>query len=185
MVTAPGEAVAGRLTAGELALRARRLRLVLTDCDGVLTDGSVYCGEAGEALLRFSRRDGMGVERLREAGIVTAIVTREESAIVRRRAAKLGVRLFEGVGDKAAGLEAIENETGVAREAMAFMGDDVNDLGLIQRLHEHGLTAAPADAMAEVAAAVHHRTRQPGGYGAFRELADWLIRLREPKGGRT
>src|SRR5438105_7910342 len=91
-----------RLSRDELAARARRLRLVLTDSDGVLTDAGVYYSERGEELKRFSIRDGMGVERLRDAGIATAIVTGEKSGSVVRRAEKLGIRAYLGIKDKAA-----------------------------------------------------------------------------------
>ena len=184
MVTAAPESALARLTNRELATRARRVRLVLTDCDGVLTDGSVDYTEAGETSKRFSMRDGMGVERLREAGIVTAILTRESSPIVRRRSEKLLMpHHFEGVKDKAAHIEAIARQTGSSPDEWAYIGDDVNDLGIIAALDERGLTGAPADAVPEVLAAVHYRTWKPGGYGAFREFAEWLLRWRAQSGG--
>jgi 3-deoxy-D-manno-octulosonate 8-phosphate phosphatase (KDO 8-P phosphatase) len=171
------------LSTEELVARALRVRLVLTDCDGVLTDGTVYVSEQGEAMLRFSRRDGLGVERLREAGITTAIVTRERSPIVRRRAEKLGVGVFEGVRDKAAELPRILAALGRGAHEAACIGDDVNDLGILEAIGRDGLTAAPFDAMEPVAAAVHHVCRARGGDGAFRELAEWILRLR--RAGRT
>jgi 3-deoxy-D-manno-octulosonate 8-phosphate phosphatase (KDO 8-P phosphatase) len=168
----------------DLVDRARRLRLVLTDCDGVLTDGTVYVSEQGEALKRFSFRDGMGVERLREAGIETAIVTRERSAIVKRRAEKLGLRLhFEGVLDKAAELPRILAAAGCGPDEVAYVGDDVNDLEVLREVRRKGLTAAPSDAMEPVAAAVQHVCRARGGEGAFREFADWVLRLRTAGNG--
>jgi 3-deoxy-D-manno-octulosonate 8-phosphate phosphatase (KDO 8-P phosphatase) len=171
------------LSAEELAGRAGRVRVVLTDCDGVLTDGTVYVSEQGEAMLRFSRRDGLGVERLREAGIETAVVTRERSPIVRRRAEKLGVGVFEGVRDKAAELPRILAAVGRGAREAAYIGDDVNDLGILEAIGREGLTAAPFDAVEPVAAAVHHVCRARGGEGAFRELAEWILRLR--RAGRT
>ncbi len=186
MVTTRQEPAEARLTHKEMVARARRVRLLLTDCDGVLTDGSVYYSESGEAMKRFSMRDGMGVERLRDAGVATAIVTRESSALVRRRAEKLLLpHHFDGVKDKAAHIDAIAGETGTCPEEWAYIGDDVNDLGIIDALRDRGLTAAPADAAAEVLAAVHHRTWKPGGYGAFREFAEWLLRLRDQSGGQS
>jgi 3-deoxy-D-manno-octulosonate 8-phosphate phosphatase (KDO 8-P phosphatase) len=163
----------------ELRARALRLRLVLTDSDGVLTDGGVYYSDQGEALRRFTVRDGMGVERLRLAGIGTAIVTRERAGCVERRAAKLRLpHLFLGVLDKAAQLPAILAETGLGVEELAYIGDDVNDLGIMAAIGERGLTAAPADAMPEVAAICHHRCTARGGHGAFRDFAEWLLALR-------
>jgi 3-deoxy-D-manno-octulosonate 8-phosphate phosphatase (KDO 8-P phosphatase) len=172
-------AAAAALPPAELRARASRLRLVLTDSDGVLTDGGVYYSDSGEALRRFSVRDGMGVERLRQAGVATAIVTRERSGCVERRSAKLRLPyLFLGVQDKAAQLPAILAETGLGIEALAYIGDDVNDLGIMAAIGERGLTAAPADAMPELLAACHHRCAARGGHGAFRDFAEWLLELR-------
>ncbi|HWZ27157.1 MAG TPA: hypothetical protein VNX15_01255, partial [Gemmatimonadales bacterium] len=106
-----------------LLARAAGIRLLLTDCDGVLTDGSVYCSPDGEGLLRFSRRDGMGVARLREAGIETGIVTRENSPIVARRADKLGItELHAEALDKRAVVEAIAARRGLALDEIGFIG---------------------------------------------------------------
>jgi 3-deoxy-D-manno-octulosonate 8-phosphate phosphatase (KDO 8-P phosphatase) len=172
-------ATAAALQPAELRARAARLRLVLTDSDGVLTDGGVYYSDSGEALRRFSVRDGMGIERLRLAGVATAIVTRERSGCVERRSAKLRLPyLFLGVQDKAAQLPAILAETGLGIEALAYIGDDVNDLGIMAAIGERGLTAAPADAMPELLAACHHRCAARGGHGAFRDFAEWLLELR-------
>jgi 3-deoxy-D-manno-octulosonate 8-phosphate phosphatase (KDO 8-P phosphatase) len=176
------DGVVNGLDAAALTARARRLRLVLTDCDGVLTDGSLYYSDAGEALRRFSVRDGMGVERLREAGMVTAILTRERSRTIERRAEKLGLpHLFLGVRDKAGHLPAILKETGLRTPELAYIGDDVNDLEILRAIGEHGLTGAPSDAMAEVRAACHYPCRAGGGAGAFREFAEWILNhRREP-----
>jgi 3-deoxy-D-manno-octulosonate 8-phosphate phosphatase (KDO 8-P phosphatase) len=172
-------ALAGRLSLSEMRARARRLRLVLTDCDGVLTDGTALYGPEGEALKRFSLRDGMGVELLRDAGIATAIVTRERSACAARRAEKLALPFhFDGVRDKAAHLPEILAKAGLLAQEVAYMGDDVNDLGILERVGAEGLTAAPADAMPEVAERVHYRSSRPGGAGAFRDFAEWVLDLR-------
>jgi 3-deoxy-D-manno-octulosonate 8-phosphate phosphatase (KDO 8-P phosphatase) len=169
-------------TPGSFALveRARRLKFVLTDCDGVLTDGGVYYSSEGEALKRFSIRDGMGVERLRRAGISTAIVTGEDSPAVRHRAAKLGLPfVFAGVKDKLAHLDTICLETGAGGHEIAFIGDDLNDVSILAAVGERGLTAAPSDAMPDVLAEVHHRCAAAGGHGAFREFAEWILKLRD------
>jgi len=175
----PPVAAGTALPTAELRARARRLQLVLTDSDGVLTDGGVYYSDAGEALRRFSVRDGMGVERLREAGVATAIITRERCGCVERRAAKLHLpHLFLGVQDKAAQLPRVLAETGLALDALAYIGDDVNDLGIMAAVGERGLTAAPADAMPELLAACHYRCAARGGHGAFRDFAEWILGLR-------
>ncbi|XXY51045.1 hypothetical protein WME91_07860 [Sorangium sp. So ce269] len=165
------------ISEAELRLRARRIRLVLTDCDGVLTDTGVYYSERGEELKRFSLRDGMGVERLARAAIASAIVTGETSPSVRRRADKLGMRVFLGVRDKAGHLPAILREAGVERSEVAYIGDDVNDIAIMQAVAEAGLTAAPADAVADVFCAAHRRCEARGGHGAFRDFADWILTL--------
>jgi 3-deoxy-D-manno-octulosonate 8-phosphate phosphatase (KDO 8-P phosphatase) len=167
-----------RLGETEARQRARNLRLVLTDCDGVLTDGTVLYTADGEHAKRFSFRDGMGVERLRAAGLEAAIVTRERSLIVERRAAKLGMRLFQDVRDKAQVLRLLRAEQGFGPGELAYIGDDVNDLPLFEPLCASGLTAAPADAEPAVLAHAHLRCTRPGGQGAFREFADWLLGLR-------
>jgi 3-deoxy-D-manno-octulosonate 8-phosphate phosphatase (KDO 8-P phosphatase) len=182
MVTAPPRTPAelGRAPIPfDVALRARRTRLVVTDCDGVLTDGGVYYSDRGEELRRFSVRDGMGVERLAVAGIETCIVTRERSRVVARRAEKLRIsHVFLGVHDKAAQLPAIAAETRLPMDALAYIGDDWNDLEILAAIGERGLTASPADASPEVSAIAHYRCAARGGHGAFREFADWILRLR-------
>jgi len=170
--------VSGRYPA-DAAQRAARLALVITDNDGVLTDGTVYVSAAGEQLKAYSVRDGMGVERLRDHGIATAIVTREGPALIAPRAHKLEVRhLWTSVRDKHAHLGRILDEADVALDQLAYLGDDLNDLDIIEAIGEVGLTAAPADAMPRVRDAVHYVCEAPGGRGAFREVAEWLLRLR-------
>lgn len=163
----------------ELRAKAHKLATVFCDCDGVLTDGGVYYDRDGEALLRFNRRDGMGVERLRTQGIEVAIITREASPIVEQRAAKLRVRVFSGVRDKRTAFEAILREMHTQPEASAYIGDDVNDLELLRHVTEvGGLSAAPSDGAAEVRACVQYVTQAPGGHGAFREFSEWILHLR-------
>lgn len=180
VVTASAAALRGhsRLALAEAQRRAARTRVLLSDCDGVLTDGGVYVSEQGETLLRFSRKDGLGFERLRELGVTSAIVTRERSPIVERRAAKLGVRVFAGVQDKRAALAGVMAELGVTEPAIAYIGDDINDVETITYLSDAGLTAAPSDAEPEVLAAAHFICRRPGGAGAFRDFVEWLRALR-------
>lgn len=157
--------------------RARALRLVVTDCDGVLTDASVYYSARGEEMLRFSRRDGMGMALLAEAGLPTAILSQEDNDIVRARAKKLGVEhVFLGVKDKAAFLPTIEAKTGAAPDAIAYAGDDVNDVAIMRVV---ALACAPADATDAARAVAHHVTNAHAGNGAFRDFAEWILRLRE------
>ena len=168
------------LTPAQLRKRAKNLKLVLTDNDGVLTDTGVYYSEAGEVLKRFSIRDGMGVELLRENGIETAIITNEVSPSVQRRAEKLKMpRVYLGIMDKRAYLETIMKENDLAVDQLGYIGDDVNDLSIIKTIRDAGLTAAPADAMPIVSSEVHYRCTRNAGHGAFRDFADWIIKLRE------
>lgn len=161
--------------------RAQNLRVVMSDCDGVLTDGRVYVSASGETSKAFSLRDGMGVERLREQRISTVIVTRERSPIVEQRARKLGIRLFQGVRDKLALLPVICAELEVTLGGLGYIGDDVNDLSIMQAIAPEGLIAAPADAEPAVISAVHFVTGRPGGHGAFRDFAEWILALRGPQ----
>jgi 3-deoxy-D-manno-octulosonate 8-phosphate phosphatase (KDO 8-P phosphatase) len=161
----------------DFAALARRLKLVLTDCDGVLTDGGVYYSERGEELKRFNIRDGMGVERLRTlAGIETGIITGEFSPSVSRRAEKLRItECHLGAKDKTAVVRSILQRLDLSSEEVAYLGDDVNDLPAFAVV---GLTACPGDALDEVKAAAHVILQQPGGYGAFREFVEIVLKAR-------
>jgi 3-deoxy-D-manno-octulosonate 8-phosphate phosphatase (KDO 8-P phosphatase) len=172
------------LTAAEASARAQRIALVVSDNDGVMTDGTVYVSASGEAMKAYSVRDGMGVERLRDAGIATAILTREAEALIQRRADKLKLPyLWTQVRDKRAHLGQILEATQLSIDQLAYIGDDLNDLEIIAAIGELGLTAAPADAMPRVRESVHHVCTAPGGRGAFRDFAEWLLRLRSTSGG--
>ena len=157
----------------DLHAKARRIKLLLTDVDGVLTDGGVYYGEAGEVLKRFNIRDGMGVERLRQVGVETGIVTGEVSPSVARRAEKLRItELHLGIKDKPARLEEILATTGLQAEEVAFIGDDTNDVAVLQLV---GLAACPGDATSFARAVADYQCAAFGGQGAFRELAELII----------
>ena len=163
----------------DAAARAARLALVVTDNDGVLTDGTVFVSPAGEHGKVYSVRDGMGVERLRASGVATGVLTREPPALIAPRAHKLELPyLWTFVRDKHAHLGRMLDEAGVSLDQIAYIGDDLNDLDLLETVGEVGLTAAPADAMPRVRDAVHYVCDAPGGRGAFREVAEWLLGLR-------
>ncbi|HEU4732918.1 MAG TPA: HAD hydrolase family protein [Kofleriaceae bacterium] len=163
----------------DAAARAARLALVVTDNDGVLTDGTVYVSAAGEQLKAYSVRDGMGVERLRAHGVATGVLTREPPPLIAPRAAKLELpHLWTSVRDKRGHLGRILEDAGVSLDRLAYIGDDLNDLELLELVGAVGLTAAPADAMPRVRDAVHYVCDAPGGRGAFREVAEWLLSLR-------
>ena len=179
MVTGNARALWAPLLADALLRRAARLKLVITDVDGVLTDGGIFFSETGEALKRFSVRDGMGVERLRNEGIETAFLTREQSAIVARRAEKLRIRhCYLGVADKASFLPQLLAKAGVTAEEIAYIGDDVNDEEVMALVAEGGLCGAPLDAVPSVLRRAHRCCALPGGCGAFRDFAEWILDLR-------
>lgn len=159
-----------------LATKAGKIKLVLTDNDGVLTDTGVYYSDKGEMLKRFSIRDGMGVERLKKvSGIETGIITGELSPSVKKRAEKLGIKkLHLGVKDKTALLKKILKKNNLKPENIAFIGDDVNDTELIKSV---GFSAAPADAMPDIKKTVDYVCEEKGGNGAFREFAELIIVL--------
>ncbi len=164
------------LSKREIQKRARTIKLVLTDNDGVLTDTGVYYSEHGEAFKRFSIRDGLGVERLRNAGIETAIITGETSGSVQKRAEKLKMPyLYLGVKDKRAKLDEILRDTGLNIAQLGYIGDDINDLEIITEIKKAGLTACPNDAMPVVQRAVHYKAKANGGNGAFRDFAEWIL----------
>lgn len=150
-----------------------KIKLLLTDVDGVLTDTGVYYSERGEELKRFSIRDGMGVERLRHVGVETGIITGELSGSVAKRAEKLKIsELHLGIKEKVACIEAIMAARNLKADELAYIGDDVNDLGAIALC---GFTACPADAMSQVKAVVDFICTKDGGNGAFREFAELII----------
>jgi len=165
------------MTASELRQRASHIRLLITDVDGVLTDNGVYYSDKGEELKRFSIRDGMGVERLRNlAGIETGIITGEKSGSVSRRAEKLQItELHLGVNDKLQKLNEVLERKNFKPDEIAFIGDDINDFEIMNRA---GIAACPADAMEIIKTIAQFICLNRGGHGAFREFAEWLIAAR-------
>ncbi len=161
----------------EIIEKAGRIKLLLTDCDGVLTDGGVYYSKSGEEMKRFSLRDGMGVERLMHmVNVETGIVTGENSEIVRRRAEKLGIKEYHpGSTDKYATLKDILKKRIIYAEEIAYIGDDANDHDIMKHV---GLSACPADAFSPTSEIAHLKMSNRGGYGAFREFAEIIIYLK-------
>lgn len=156
--------------------RAADVQLILTDCDGCLTDGGVYVSGEGEEMKRFHVIDGLGIGRLREAGIEVGIVTGEFSRSVRERARKLGLtEVHLGIREKGPLLEDLRARRGLAREAVAYFGDDCNDLPVLPLV---ALFGCPGDAFYEVRAQAHWQSPRPGGRGAFRDFAELILRAR-------
>ncbi|WP_242337165.1 MULTISPECIES: KdsC family phosphatase [Anaeromyxobacter] len=155
----------------DLLARAARVRLVLLDVDGVLTDGRIWYGPEGEALKAFDVRDGHGVVLLRDHVDFGVISGRPGKATEVRLVELRFKHLIFGERDKLEGYARLAH-LGLPDEAVAYMGDDVNDVPLLRRV---GLAAAPADARPEARAAAHLVTAAPGGRGAVRELCDLLL----------
>lgn len=153
--------------------KLRHVRMLAMDVDGVLTDGGMYYSEAGDELKKFNTRDGMGIKMLQFAGIITAFITKEKTAIVERRGAKLGVpEVHQGADDKLTVLRGLVEKYDLTLAQVAYIGDDVNDL---EALRAVGFSAAPADAMPAVRDAVRYVCTTRGGEGVVREVADLIL----------
>jgi 3-deoxy-D-manno-octulosonate 8-phosphate phosphatase (KDO 8-P phosphatase) len=149
------------------------LKAAIFDVDGVLTDGRVYVGESGEDFKAFSTLDGLGLKLLALSGITPIVVTGRDSPAVRRRMLEVGVtHAAYGVDDKHAAAQAALAQLGLQWGEAAAIGDDWPDLPV---LRASAFAAAPANAHAEVCAAVHYVTRARGGFGAAREFCDLLL----------
>ncbi len=154
----------------------KELKLFATDVDGVLTDAGMYYGESGEELKKFHTRDGMGIKLLQAEGVITAIITMEQTKIVTRRAKKLGItEVFQGAKDKVSVLTYLSEKYGIPFGQMAYMGDDVNDVAALQTT---GYAAAPADCATQVRQVVHYICQKNGGEGAVREVIDMILAAR-------
>lgn len=158
----------------ELAIaKAKNIRLLLLDVDGVLTNGSLlYTGHAEESKA-FNTQDGFGIRLLREAGIDSGIITARTSEVVARRAAELKMRyIYQGMPSKNEAFKEISNSCGLRPFQIAYMGDDWLDLVLLQQV---GLAIAPANGVAEVKDIAHFVTARSGGEGAVRDACDLLL----------
>jgi 3-deoxy-D-manno-octulosonate 8-phosphate phosphatase (KDO 8-P phosphatase) len=154
--------------------RAARLKLMIFDVDGVLTDGSLHFGPDGEVIKTFNVLDGHGIKMLQYSGVATAIISARQSAIVLRRAADLGIRhVQQGVHDKRTGFEQLLAQTGLQAADCGFIGDDVIDLPILSRV---GFSASVPNGHPEVRDRVHYVTLASGGRGAAREICDLILR---------
>lgn len=167
-------------TARSLAAKARRIRLLLLDVDGVMTDGGLYYSPRGVALKRFCAQDGYGVVRARQGGLALAVITGRTSAVVTARARDLRIGdVLQGVDDKLAAARVLAHARELPFDALAFIGDDLFDLDLLRAV---GLSGAPADAQPEVRRTVDYVTAAAGGRGAVREMIDLILRHRGRRG---
>lgn len=151
-----------------------KIKMLVMDVDGTLTDGHIYISADGEIMKAFHVQDGYAIVHiLPELGITPVIITGRSSEIVKRRAAELKIHnLHQGISDKLCKLKEVAEELGVSAEQIAYIGDDLNDLECIRYC---GLTACPADAVGTVRDAVNYVCERNGGSGAVREFVDKLV----------
>jgi len=151
-----------------------QIKLLLLDVDGVLTDGRIVYGSGGQEFKAFDVKDGHGLKLLQRAGIEVGIITGRESEVVSRRAEELGVKyLYQGAKDKLIPYRDILEKSSLRDEEIAYVGDDLVDLPILQRV---GFSATVGDAVDEVRGKVCYVASRPGGRGAVREICDHLLR---------
>lgn len=153
-----------------------KIKLLVMDVDGTLTDGTIYMGPNGEVMKAFNAKDGAGIAHLLpKLGILPVIMTGRCSQILQRRCEELKIaHLYQGVADKLTKLKELSAELGVCADEIAYIGDDLNDLDCIQFC---GLTACPNDAAAQIREKAGYICRLEGGRGAVREFIDYLCEL--------
>lgn len=148
------------------------IKLVITDIDGVWTDGGMYYDQTGNEWKKFNTADSFGVMLLHSLNIPVAIITGEETEIVKRRAKKLRIDyLYEGVSDKLDVARKLCNELNISLKEVAFIGDDIGDYKLLK---EAGISAAPKNACREIKQIVKIKCKKKGGSGAFREFIEYI-----------
>ena len=154
--------------------RARNVKLLLMDCDGVLTDGRLYFTGNGEEMKVFHVRDGQGLALWHKAGFRSGIITgRDAEKIIEKRATELGIHHIKARSqDKAKDFEDILQSEKISPDEVAYIGDDIGDICLMERV---GFPIAVADAVSEVFSYIIYKTEKPGGYGAVREVIDLML----------
>jgi 3-deoxy-D-manno-octulosonate 8-phosphate phosphatase (KDO 8-P phosphatase) len=163
-----------RLPRDEIAARAERASCLMLDCDGVLTDGGIFLTHEGEEVKRFHTLDGHGIVMWRSAGHRVGIISGRGSRALEIRAGQLGVEfLAQRSRDKLASFQEIAELAGILPEEVVYVGDDVVDLPIMLRV---GLAVAPANAVEEVVSQAHLVTERPGGFGAVREVTDYVLK---------
>ena len=157
--------------------RARKIKLLLMDCDGVLTDGRLYYTENGEEMKVFNVRDGQGIVSWHKAGFRSGIISgRNTKKILERRATELGMHYIKACSlDKAKDFEDILQDEKVTFEEVAFIADDIGDICLLEKV---GLPVGVADASAEIDCYIIYKTKAKGGFGAVREITDLLLQAK-------
>lgn len=154
--------------------RATRVELLLVDVDGVLTDGKIVYGPDRAEWKFFDVKDGHGIKLIQRAGIEVGIITGRKSDIVARRSGELGIEiLYQGQFDKVAALWEIMEKTGMEREKIAYVGDDIVDIPVMKQV---GFAATVQDAVQEVKDVAHYVAERDGGRGAVREIIEYILK---------
>lgn len=163
-----------------MEMDVRAVRLVVFDFDGVFTDNMVYVSEDGSETVRCYRGDGIGLRKLDQLGIATAIISTETNPVVSVRARKLKIHCIQGCEDKRATLVSMIQERGLSLQQVAFVGNDINDLSCLECV---GFPIVVQDAHPDVLSYAKYRTQTKGGYGAVREICDFFERVLNSKVG--
>lgn len=157
----------------EILERAARIKLVVFDVDGVLTDGSLFLGDDGQEYKAFHSKDGLGMKMLQRSGVMIGIITARNSRVVALRMESLGIQhIYQGQEDKLPAFKDLQQKLGLKREQIAYVGDDVVDLPIMRRA---GLSIAVQDAHKLAIEHAHWTTTSPGGRGAAREVCELLL----------
>ncbi len=151
------------------------IKLAIFDFDGVFTDNTVYVSAKGDEYVRCFRGDGLGLKRLRKAGVKPYVLSTEINKIVEIRCKKLNIEFEQGLKDKAASLRSLAENLGIPLKHVAYVGNDINDIGCLEIV---GVRVVVADALSEVKRASEYITSRPGGLGAVREVCDWIVACR-------
>ena len=158
--------------------KCQKIKIVLTDVDGVLTDGGMYYSSEGDVMKKFHVRDGMGVTLLRKNHILTVIITKEKNKIVKRWAAKMKIkRVYDGILNKELIIHNVCKNFKVSADEIAYIGDDVNDLQLMKRV---GFSATPKDGIKQAKQIADYICKSKGGEGVVREIADLILSNKFP-----
>jgi 3-deoxy-D-manno-octulosonate 8-phosphate phosphatase (KDO 8-P phosphatase) len=156
---------------------AQKIKLLLLDVDGVLTDGRLYYGNSGEELKAFDIQDGLGIKLLQRGGIKVGIITGRTSSLLKRRAQELDIQpLIQGREDKLTALNELIEDMDITLEEIAFVGDDLPDLAVLRRV---GLGITPANGNHILASQALWQTKKSGGNGAVREVAELILNVQD------
>lgn len=157
----------------KLLQKCKKIKVVLTDVDGVLTDGGMYYSDMGDIMKKFHVLDGMGVTLLRKKNIPTIIITKEKTKIVKQWATKMKIeKLYDGIIQKEEMLDRICRDYDITSQEIAYIGDDINDVKLLENV---GLAVTPKNAIKKAKSVSDYVCKNEGGRGAFRELADLIL----------